>query len=223
MAEKIHDQPAEAGRSTISISGIEYLLVDAGSVAVHLVARGDRQTSGDTPTPRTATPRRAQRFNALVLDDGWLTTTLCGREWLHPATEAGGVWAPDCRTCLRLVDRRLGTEEPDERIPLLVELVSSAITNHGSAEVIGVPGDQLATFRAAVRARLRAQGFRSRTYVEGELLLITSHDARDAMSDEARRQHQLELAEALQRISLGGAAAPVDTSGWRFRWSDWAF
>jgi hypothetical protein len=107
-------------------------------------------------------------------------------------------------------------------MPILVHLVSSAVAEHGSAEVTGVPGEELTALRAAVRAQLRAYGFRSQTFVEGDLLLVTSDDAREAMSDEARRQHQLLLAEAMQRISLGHEAAPEDTTGWRFRWSDWA-
>jgi hypothetical protein len=59
--------------------------------------------------------------------------------------------------------------------------------------------------------------------VEGDLLLITSDDAHDAMSDDARREHQLLLAEAMHRISLGDDAPPIDNTGWRFRWTDWAW
>jgi hypothetical protein len=216
----VPEHPSDAGRSTISIAGIEYLLVDAGATAVHLALRDDHRTDAGHPAV-PAPPPRAHRFNATELAEGWLPTTLCGREWLRAATEADDVWAPDCRTCLRLVDRRLGAQPPDERMPMLVHLVTAAVAEHGSAEVTGVPGEQLTALRAAVRAQLRAHGFRSQTFVEGDLLLVTSDDAREAMSDEARRQHQLLLAEAMQRISLGSEATPPGTGDWRFRWSDW--
>jgi hypothetical protein len=220
VPEQVPDRPGRAGRTTISIAGAEYLLVDGGTFTVHLAARDPRTECGNPPG--TATPPRAQRFNASELAEGWLPTTLCGREWLHAVTEADDVWAPDCRTCLRLVDRRLGSQPPDGRIPTLVQLVSSAVTEHGSAEVTGVPGDQLTAFREAVRAQLRAQGFRSQTFVEGDLLLVISDDARDAMSDDARREHQILLTQAMHRISLGDDVPPIDNTGWRFRWTDWA-
>ena len=85
----------------------------------------------------------------------------------------------------------------------------------------GVPGEQLTTIRAAIRAKLRASAFRSHTFVEGDLLVVTSDDAREAMSEEARR-HQLMLTEAMRRIGLGDNASPIDTCEWRFHWSDWA-
>jgi len=172
-------------------------LVDAGGLRVHLAARDQDPALG------------------------WQVTTVCGRTWQDVLTEANEVWAPDCRSCLRLVDERLPAQRPDERTSTLAQLVTAAVVEHGSAEVVGVPGDQLIGFRAAVRAELKARGMRSQTFVEGELLLVMSDDARQAMSEDAVRRRQLMLTQAIQNMTLGDDAPPIDTSGWKFRWSDW--
>ena len=183
--------------NTITVAGVPYLLVDAGSLRAHLAARHEDP----------------------VLE--WQSTTVCGRTWQDVLTEADEVWAPDCRTCLRIVDMRLPAQRPDERTSTLAQLVTAAVVEHGSAEVLGVPGDQLTGFRTAVRAALKARGFRSKTFVEGELLLVMSDDARQAMSEDARHRQQRMLAQAIQNIGLGHGGPPIDTSGWKFRWSDW--
>lgn len=45
--------------------------------------------------------------------------------------------------------------EVDGWLPVVVQVVADTLVEHGYAEVRGVPGDQQATLRTAVRARVR--------------------------------------------------------------------
>lgn len=103
------------------------------------------------------------------------------------------------------------------RIALLAVLIAQAVEEHGSAEVVGVPGDQLKPLRAAARRELRRRlGYDGKTYVHGDFLLVTC--------DEATEQVRLDMAqETVKSMQLGiPDGRPRDESGWRLRWDTWS-
>lgn len=87
----------------------------------------------------------------------------------------------------------------------------------GSAEVVGVPGDQLKALRSAARRELRRLlGYDGKTYVHGGFLLVTCDEA----TEEAR------LAAAKEAVKSMPVGIPDDRSrddsGWRLRWDTWS-
>lgn len=121
--------------------------------------------------------------------------------------------APTCRRCLTSLDRWFPDPTPDERIGLLALLIAQAVEEHGSAEVPGVPGDQLKAFRAAIRRELRRRlGFDGKTYVRDDFMIVTCDEAteraRDVMSQDMVRSMPIGIPDG----------QPRDASGRRLRW-----
>lgn len=124
---------------------------------------------------------------------------------------------PTCRRCLASLDRHFPEPTPDDRIGLLAVLIAQAVEEHGSAEVIGVPGDQLKALRAAARRELRRRlGYDGKTYARGNFLLVTC--------DEATEQARLATARETIKSMPAGIPddRPRDDSGWRLRWDAWS-
>jgi hypothetical protein len=99
---------------------------------------------------------------------------------------------------------------------VIVGLILQALREHGNAEVLGVPGDQLGMLRRAIRKAVHQElGFSVATLVKDDLLVI--------MSKEAYGPHEeRHLAEAMARLNdvfMDREVDPIDDSGWRFRWS----
>ena len=70
------------------------------------------------------------------------------------STGTGPERAPTCRRCLAIIDRWFPTPVADDRIALLAVKIGQAVHDYGTAEVVGVPGDQTAALRRAARAEL---------------------------------------------------------------------
>lgn len=128
--------------------------------------------------------------------------------------------APTCRRCLASLDRALPKPSPDSRIDLIASLIVEAIGAHGSAEVTGVPGDQMPALRAAARKAIRSQlGYSSRTYVYGQdRVLINCPEAYEKVKSDVDRA----VANVLGALLEGAEVAPMDDSGWRFSWHAWS-
>ncbi len=223
-----------ADLNAIEIGGQSLLLGEAGGgLAVHLVPAANGSPEARAAVPATWLDPAGRGYvesitnysRALLLKACWSPRTLCGIEWQGMAAGEGGpLWAsqesalaPTCRRCLTSLDRRFPDPTPDDRIGLLAVLIAQAVEEHGSAEVIGVPGDQLKPLRVAARQELRRRlGHDGKTYSHADFLLVTC--------DEATEQARLDMAaEAIKSMPLGiPDGRPQDDSGWRLRWDTWS-
>ncbi len=219
--------------NSIVIDGQPLLLGEAGGHAVHLVpsAPGSADARPAVPAAWLDPARRGYIESitnyapALLLDPCWKPRTLCGIEWQGMAAGDGGplqasqepALAPTCRRCLTSLDRCFPDPTPDDRIGLLAVLIAQAVEEHGSAEVLGVPGDQLKALRAATRRELRRRlGYDGKTYVHGDFLLVTCDEATEAV-------RALMAQETIRSMPLGNPGGqPRDDSGWRLRWHTWS-
>ncbi len=93
----------------------------------------------------------------------------------HTGRRVDRTEAPNCQKCLAAIDKSFPTPTPDDRIPVLAELAATAVNEHGTAEIVGVPGDQMNALRQAIRADLRKRfGFSTRTFTQDGLLVVSS-------------------------------------------------
>ena len=84
---------------------------------------------------------------------------------------------PTCRRCLANVDRWFPEPVPDDRIGFLAELAADAVHRYGTAEIVGVPGDQHTVLHRAVREELRRRyGYGAKTLVIDDRVVISSND-----------------------------------------------
>lgn len=226
------DGPADL--NSIVVDGQPLLLAETtGGRAVHLIESTTGSSDARPAIPPAWLNRAGPDYvdsianyaSARLLDPAWSIRTICGIEWEAMAADERGPlrsWqhpalAPTCRRCLASLDRQFPEPTPDDRIDLLAVLIAQAVEEHGSAEVLGVPGDQLKPLRKAARRELRRRlGYDGKTYVHGDLLLVTC--------DEATEQARLSAAsEAIKSMPLGipDGRSP-DDSGWRIRWDAWS-
>jgi hypothetical protein len=98
---------------------------------------------------------------ASIVGPRWAETTLCGRDWIvmeaDPDGEDGAASVPSCRRCLALMDRLFPAPALDERLPLVVQVVTDTVLELGHAELRGVPEDHQAPLRAQVRSVVREE------------------------------------------------------------------
>ena len=129
-------------------------------------------------------------------------------------TSAGTVSerAPTCRRCLAIIDRWFPTPVADDRIALLAVMIGQAVHDYGTAEVVGVPGDQTAALRRAARAELRHRfGYTARTYLIDDLVVISSSDTSEQLHRQAAEQFH-------RAFGADDNTAPIDDTDWRFHW-----
>lgn len=214
------------------IAGEQMLLVETSGagIAVHLVA----EETGAQGRP--AVPARWFRsdmpgyvagiasYDRGALESArWSARTLCGREWMAMAAGDGGPlyrdqpiqYAPTCQRCLAILDRRFPPANPDDRIGLVVKFAARAVEEHGSAEIVGVPGDQVTPLRTEVRRVFRQRfGHVGQTVLVNDLLLVTC----DQATEQVRRTRRQEAALQLDQDAI---TEPRDDSGWRIHWHTW--
>jgi len=157
-----------------------------------------------------------------LLDKRWSPKSLCGRTWaamadgydVHTDRRIDRPEAPNCQKCLAVIDKSFPTPTPDDRIPVLADLAATAVNEYGTAEIVGVPGDQMNALRQAVRAELRQRfGFSTRTFTQDGLLVVSSPETRHLIEQTA--------AHAMTEFDFG-ATTKVDDTGWRFHWTTWS-
>lgn len=124
--------------------------------------------------------------------------------------------APTCQRCLASLDRRFLAPTPHERLDLIAELAAGAVREHGSAEIVGVPGDQVAALRAEIRRVFRRRfGYPGKSWFVSDLLLVAC--------DEVTEQIRLDRgSDVVRSLYQGAPTGPVDDSGWRIHWHTWA-
>jgi hypothetical protein len=141
------------------------------------------------------------------------------------ASEAGAVFAaddivtaPDCRACLRLLDRLTTAPAPDARLPVVTALTVDTVMEHGYAEVFNVPGDQLVLLRRALIRQLHGRGHHGNTHVvaprdptTSTLLVVWATDI------EVERAPLPDVFAALFRQPPVSPERP-----WRIDWNTWA-
>ncbi len=207
--------------NSLIVAGQTLLLTrTATGTAIHLAAE---VTATDA---RAATPDQANRTRETpadeLLDDLWSPVALCGRHWTvmaddfadHTGQVVERPEAPTCRQCLAVIDKAFPTPVPDDRIGVLVDLAATAVNDHGTAEIVGVPGDQMNALRRAVRTELRQRfEFSTRTFTQDGLLVVSSPETRHLIEQTAAR--------AMADLALDDHTK-VDDSGWRFHWTAWS-
>lgn len=192
----------------------------ATGTAIHLTAEA---TATDA---RAATPDRVDRSRQepddALLDTRWSPVSLCGRSWTvmaddfadHTGRFVARAKAPTCRQCLAVIDKAFPTPVPDGRIGVLAALAAAAVNDHGTAEIVGAPGDQMNALRRAIRTELRQRfGFSTRTFTQDGLLVASSPETRHLIEQTAVR--------AIADLDLD-SRTKVDDSDWRFHWTTWS-
>ncbi len=161
------------GTNELVIAVRPFLL--AGRDKTHLVG-----VAGEGEAGRSAVER--DRFEAhgewqehydgsALLAERWNQRTICGCHWPMMRTGEGplispngeSAFAPDCRSCLRIVSKRLESSPRDDRIDLVASLAAQEARERGSAMVAGVPGDQVEALRAGIRKAMRTLGLKCGT------------------------------------------------------------
>jgi hypothetical protein len=215
--------------NTITIAAHTILLTQTGGIAVHLTKPADVSDDARPAIPSHWRPSSLRPDTeemagpAELREPRWAPRTLCGIRWTRMAgsDSIGGSTdedtAPTCRRCLSILDRWFPTPVADDRIGLLAVMIVRAVHQYGTAEVVGVPGDQIAALCRAAHDELnRRFGYSAKTYVIDDHVVISSNDTTEALHAEAARQF-------LRAISSDdGDTAPIDDSAWRFHWRTWS-
>lgn len=213
------------GLNELVIRDVRYLLVGVSSSHLAGLAEAGAVGRGALAEWRTGTEPWAASYDVDVLFDPiWDPRTLCGLEWIEmepgdgPAFESWGtaVYAPTCKSCLRLISRKLDGVPPDERIPLVVGLVVTEVLGEAGAVVTGVPGDQLEPLRAAIRRRFKILGVLCRTYPIGGDLHVVSEQLWDDLSPDRRSEIAGRAAAAVEDAIQGRSVSRrgIDWGTW---------
>jgi hypothetical protein len=95
---------------------------------------------------------------------------------------------------------------------LLATLIGDAVHTHGTAEVVGVPGDQMTALRVAARQQLKRRfGIAAKTFVIDDRLVVTGDHSTD------QRLQQL-ATQFFQAFNTTNTDPHVNDTEWRFHW-----
>jgi len=211
----VSDPDGPHGLNDLTIGGVRYLIVGVSSSHLAGLAEGKVRGRHALAEWRTGTEPWAASYDLDALFDPiWNPRTLCGREWVEMESGdgppfgvgGGGVYAPSCKNCLRIVSRDLGGVAPDERIPLVVGLVVTEVLSEAATVITGVPGQQLEALRAAIRRRFRSIGVSCRTYPIGGDLHVVSEQVWDNLPPERKSEMDAQAAAAIADAIQGQPA-----------------
>jgi hypothetical protein len=224
------------GVNAFRVGEVELLLtVISSGEAVHLARVADPQDTGRgavhdfyfDPSNRRSAVLERNYDQAALLEPRWALETLCGRVWAVMIPGESGPWnelsdevafSPTCKRCLAVMDKLFPAPLPDERLPLVAQLVAESILDHGHAEVRDVPGDQQQPLRTAVRTLVRQRaGQNCRSYVHESMIFFVS----EAIYAEHAEENQRAAAEAIDRALSGKDTTPVREPAWRLSWDTW--
>lgn len=226
------------GANTIDVGGTALLLTTtSGGDAVHLTRPQDpgrpavhdfyfRSDENSEMAEHYAPAVRNYDPNAL-LEPRWAEATLCGRVWAVMIGGEGGAlsdynhvaFAPTCRRCLALIDRHFPKPQVDPRLPLVAQVAADLVCERGYAELRGVPGDQQAALRKAVRELVRKRtGHRSQTYFHDGWV----HVVCEAVYAQHEQEYSREAADAMGELLFGdGKSQPSPRPDWTVSWDTW--
>jgi len=220
------NENAMYGTNEMLVDGRRYRL--AGGDKTHLVASG---VDGDELRPavdgwRCETAgdwQHSYDLDALMIER-WSPRTECGKNWQlmiagdGPSVSPYGekAFAPDCKSCLRILASKLDSTVPDDRIRLVSALAVEETMLRGSATIAGVPGDQTDALRRAIRSVFRANGAHCGTRVFNGAVVVWLED--DLPSDR-EAEVAAEARDAVARISVDEPTMqPQDRV---IHWSTW--
>jgi hypothetical protein len=216
----------EALRSlnVIAVSGKQFLLTATAGDAIHLTRAADSAESAKAAVPDHYVEDFERTYDrATILAPIWAETTLCGRPWILMEGERDGeedgeaTYAPSCRRCLALLDKLFPPPQLNERFPLIVQIITDAILEHGTAEMQGVPGDQQAALRREVRTEVKQRtGYRLTTHAHESMVIFICDPIYQLRAD----QHSRRMAETMNAI-FNGQPVPQPPAT-RLSWGTWA-
>jgi hypothetical protein len=210
--------------NVIEVDGKQFLLTATAGDATHLTREADSAKRGQAAVPGHYVEDFEHSYDiAAILEPKWAATTLCGRDWIlmegeHDGQDADEArYAPTCRRCLALLDKLFPAPKLDDRFPLIVQIISDIVVEHGTAEILGVPGDQQAALRKEVRAEIkRRTGHGLTTHAHESMVIFVCDPIYDLHADEHRRRG----AEAVDAFLSGKEVShPSPTRLW---WRTWA-
>jgi hypothetical protein len=156
----------------------------------------------------------------------WSKRTLCGIAWqamaiaddqIPAAANQRSLLVPTCRRCRTTIDKAFPEPTTDARVELVASLIATAVETYGSAEVLGVPGDQMKQLRVATRRELKRRlGFAGTTSIAMDRLIVTCDQATELARQVMNRQ-------AVTTIRLDGKdRVPMPDPDWRIHWTAWS-
>jgi hypothetical protein len=232
----VHSEGVASSRGVniIPVGDREFLLTVTAGDAVHLSREAGPDETGRSAVPGWhLQPRRASsraRWRAYdrapLAEPRWAEITLCGRQWIAMAgyegrdadESSGEAVAPTCRRCLAIMDKLFPEPVLDDRLALIVQIITDTVAEHGYAEMHDVPGDQHAALRRQVRSAVRQRtGHGLQTLVHESMVVFIC----EPISQQHAAEHARAAAEAMNSLLTGGPATPMPTP-WRLYWDTWA-
>ena len=212
------------GLNLIEVSGKQFLLTATAGDATHLTHEAGSGENRQAAVPEHYVEDFERTYDmAAILEPKWAETTLCGRQWILMEGERDGQeegearYAPSCRRCLALLDKLFPAPELNDRFPLIVRIVADTVLEHGTAEILGVPGDQQAALRKEVRAEVkRRTGYGLTTHAHESMVIFVCDPIYDLHADE----HMRRGAEAVDAF-FSGKPVPHQPPT-RLSWRTWA-
>ena len=214
--------------NVIRAYGKEFLLTVGGGEAVHLAREAGDEDERVAAAPDHYLGDLEAAYDRAALEQlRWLRTALCGRRWIVMASgedsqDDDAVYAPTCRRCLALMDKLFPAPALDPRFPLVVQVLTDTVAEFGTAEILGVPGDQQAALRKQVRAAVRQRtGHGLETYAHESMVIFVCQP----VYDQHAREHARRAAEAIDRAAaslLAGEPVTPVPSPMRLSWEAWA-
>jgi hypothetical protein len=218
----------QSGLNVIRVAGKEFLLTMGGGAAIHLTREAREDEEGVAAVPDRHLGDMDVPYDRAALEDPrWPETTLCGRQWIIMASgedseDDVAVFAPTCRRCLALMDKLFPDPALDPRFPLVVQVVTDTVVEHGTAEILGVPGDHQAALRGKVRSAVRKRtGHGLRTYAHENMVIFVCQPIYDQHAEEHARFAADAMNRAAAKLLSGEPVAPMP-SPMRLSWGAWA-
>lgn len=218
--------------NSIRVAGGEYLLVHGSGGTAHLAAEqrdGGRPAFDDERFEWAR--RRGFTDDAPALSEArWSPKALCGNQWacMSPTGETAAffgwaveeVVAPECKKCLRKLDKLFPAADVKPAVHILADLAAEQVVAHGSAVISGVPADQVEALRKFAKQAVRARGFSAQTYLRDDIVMVSSDAAYDAIPVEVQGARDRDVAEVMGALLAGGQPPHLATP-WRLYWSTW--
>jgi len=212
------------GLNVIEVNGKQFLLTATAGDATHLTREAGSEESRQAAVPDHYVEDFERTYDmAAILQPKWAATALCGRQWILMEGERDGKdegearYAPSCRRCLALLDKLFPAPQLHDRFPLIVGIVADTVLEHGTAEILGVPGDQQAALRREVRAAVKKRtGYGLTTHAHESMVIFVCDPIFDLHADE----HMRRGAEAVDAF-LTGKPVPHQPPT-RLSWRTWA-
>jgi hypothetical protein len=212
------------GLNVIEVTGKQFLLTATAGDATHLTREARSEESRQAAIPDHYVEDFERTYDvAAIVEPKWAETTLCGRQWILMEGERDGEdegearYAPSCRRCLALLDKLFPAPKLNDRFPLIVQIIADTIVEHGTAEILDVPGDQQAALRREVRAEVKKRTrYGLATHAHESMVIFVCDPIFDLHADE----HMRRAAEATDAFFT---SSPVShQSPTRLSWRTWA-